>query len=62
MEDNLKVLKDEYLSNHWSDLPQILDLSSADQTKIKKLKKRYSQLEDNLKILKATSDRICLKY
>jgi hypothetical protein len=33
MEDDLKLLKDEYLSNHWSDLPQILNLSSWDQTK-----------------------------
>jgi hypothetical protein len=33
MEDNLKILKVEYLSNHWSDLPQILNLSSGDQTK-----------------------------
>ena len=27
MEDDLKILKVEYLSNHWSDLPQILNLS-----------------------------------
>jgi hypothetical protein len=30
MEDNLKILKVDYLSNHWSDLPQILSLSSED--------------------------------
>ena len=30
MEDDLKILKVEYLSNHWSDLPQILNLSSGD--------------------------------
>ena len=35
MEDDLKVLKVEYLSNHWSDLLQILNLSWDDQTKIK---------------------------
>jgi hypothetical protein len=35
MEDHLKILKVEYLSNHWSYLSQILDLSSGDQTKIK---------------------------
>ena len=35
MEDDLKILKVEYLSNHWLDLPQILNLSSGDQTKIK---------------------------
>ena len=27
MEDDLKRLKVEYLSNHWSDLPQVLNLS-----------------------------------
>ena len=32
MEDDLKVLKVEYLSNHWSDIPQILDLTPGDQT------------------------------
>ena len=36
MEDDLKILKVEFLSNHWSDFPQILDLSLGDQTKIKK--------------------------
>jgi hypothetical protein len=35
MEDNLKIEKVEYLSNHWLDLTQILNLSSGDQTKIK---------------------------
>ena len=35
MEDDLKILKVEYLSNHWSDLPQIFNLSLGDQTKIK---------------------------
>ena len=35
MKDNLKMYKVEYLSNHWLDLPQILNLSSGDQTKIK---------------------------
>jgi hypothetical protein len=34
MEDDLKILKVEYLSNHLSDPPQILNLSSGDQTKI----------------------------
>jgi hypothetical protein len=37
MEDNLKMLKVEYLSNHSSDPPQILNLRSGDQTKIKML-------------------------
>jgi hypothetical protein len=35
MEDDLKILKVEYLSNHWLDLPQISNLSLGDQTKIK---------------------------
>jgi hypothetical protein len=35
MEDNLKILKVKYLSNHWSDLPQILNFSPVDQTKSK---------------------------
>ena len=34
MEDNLKQNKVEYLSNHWSDLPQILNLGLGDPTKI----------------------------
>ena len=34
MDDNLKILKGEYLSNHWSDLLQISNLSLEDQTKI----------------------------
>jgi hypothetical protein len=35
MEDDLKIFKVEYLSNHWLDLPQISNLSLGDQTKIK---------------------------
>ena len=35
MEDDLKISKVEYLSSHWSDLPQICNLSLGDQTKIK---------------------------
>jgi hypothetical protein len=35
MEDDLKILKVEYLSNHWSDLLQISNLSYGDQTQIK---------------------------
>ena len=34
-EDDLKILKVAYLSNHWAEFPQILNLSSGDQTKIK---------------------------
>ena len=35
MEDDLKMLKVEYLRNHWSDLPKILSLGLGDLTKIK---------------------------
>ena len=35
MEEDLKILKVEYLSNHWLDFPQILNLGLGDQTKIK---------------------------
>ena len=34
MEDDLKILKVEYLSNHWSEFTQILNLSLGDQTKV----------------------------
>jgi hypothetical protein len=43
MEDNLKILIIEYLSNRWSDLPQILELSKWELNKIKK-----SWYEDNI--------------
>ena len=53
MEDDLKILKLEYLSNHLSDLLQILNLGFWDQTKIEKcLKWRRPQMEDDLKIIK----------
>ena len=54
MEDELKILKVKYLSNNWSDFPQILNLSSGDQTKIKMVEmktssnKREPPMEDNL--------------
>ena len=35
MEDDLNILKVEYLSNHWLDFPQIWDWSLGDQSKIK---------------------------
>ena len=35
MEDDLKILQVDYLSNHSSYTPQIFNLSSGDQTKIK---------------------------
>ena len=59
MEGDLKILKVEYLNNHWSDLPQIPNLGLGDQTKIKiglkfemKTTSDWSLMEDNLKILK----------
>ena len=33
MEDDLKILKVKYLCNHWSDFPQISNLSWGDRTK-----------------------------
>ena len=49
MEDDLKILKVEYLSNHWSDLPQILNWSSGDQIKIKNAwNGRRPPMEDDL--------------
>ena len=41
MEYDLKILSIEYLSNHLLDLPQILDLSPGDQTKIKNALNEY---------------------
>ena len=35
MEDDLKIWKVEYLSIHWSDLPQISNINSKYQTKFK---------------------------
>jgi hypothetical protein len=59
MEDDLKMLKVEYLINHSSDPPQILDLRSGDQTKIKMLDMKTTSigrrppLEDDLKNIKS---------
>ena len=36
MEADLKIWEIEYLSNHWSDLPQILNISSWDQIEFTK--------------------------
>ena len=53
MEDDLKTLKVEYLSNHWSDHAQILKLRWDDQTIFyKSLKWRRPPMEDDLKIPK----------
>ena len=58
MEEDLKILKVEYLSNHWLDFSQISNLSLGDQTKIKNawnkddLQWKMTSKEDDLKILK----------
>ena len=52
MEEDPKILKVKYLSNHWSDLTQIFNWSSGDQTIINILKWRRPPMEDDLKILK----------
>ena len=41
---NVNVCDMEYLSDHWTDLPQILNLSLGDQTEIK----NYCWNEDDL--------------
>ena len=66
MEDNLKTLKVNYLSNNWLDLPQILNWSSEDQTKIQNalneddlrwnMTLKYQKLN-----ISVTFDRILLK-
>ena len=53
MEDDLKIFKVEYLSNHRLDLTQIWDLSLDYQTKhYKGFKLRWPQTEEDLKISK----------
>jgi hypothetical protein len=52
IEDDLKILNVEYLSNHWSDLIQILNLNYWDQTKVyRNIKLKTNPTEDDLKIL-----------
>ena len=55
MEDDLKILKVKYLSNHCSYFPQILNLILGDQTKITNTWKEEDhqwKMEEDLKILK----------
>ena len=53
MEDDLKKLNVEYLSNHWLDVIQILNLSKGDLTKVyRSLKMKTTPTEDDLRILK----------
>ena len=52
-EEDLKIWKVEYLSNHWLDLTQIWNLSLWDQTRVYKgMKWRRPPMEDDLKIWK----------
>ena len=54
MEDDLKILKVEYLSNQLLDHTQILNLRLDDQTIFyKSFKWRWPPMEDDLKILEA---------
>ena len=49
MEEDLKISQIEYLINHWSDLLQVLTLSSGEQTKIKiKTKWKHPLFADSL--------------
>jgi hypothetical protein len=53
MEDDLKILKVEYISYHLLDHSQILNLSLDNQTTFYKfLKLSWPPMEDDLKILK----------
>ena len=49
-----KISKIEYLSKDWSGLPQILTLSSGDQTKIEE---KYAWNEDDIKKKMASNVR-----
>jgi hypothetical protein len=49
MEDDLKIWKVEYISNHWLDLTQIWNLSYWDQTKVQKgIKGRRPPIEADI--------------
>ena len=53
MEDDLKILKVKYLSNHLLDPTQILNLSLNDQSLLYTFFKwRQPPMEDDLKLLK----------
>ena len=73
MEEDLKISQIEYLSNHCLGFPQVLTLSSGEQTKIKKMFEmkmsfiwRWPVIEEDLKYQKlnisATTDQILLKF
>ena len=53
MEDDLKILKKDYLSNHLLDPTKLLKLSLDDQTMLyKSFKWRQPPMEDGLKLFK----------
>ena len=53
MEEELKILKVEYLRNHSLDQTQILNLGLDDQTIFyNSLKERWPPMEEDLKLLK----------
>ena len=53
IEDDLKIVKVEYLSNHLLDTTKILNLNLGEQTIFyKSLKRRRPTMKDDLKILK----------
>ena len=67
MEDDLKIFKAKYLSNHWLDFTQILNSSLGDQLKLKitwneddlQWKTTSKYLKQNIS---ATPDWILLKF
>ena len=59
IEEDLKILKVEYLSNHWTDLPQIFNLSLGDQSHNKRLLEMKMTSNGNIS---ATTDQIVLKF
>ena len=56
MEDDLKILKVEYIGNCWLDLSQILNLSWGDQSKYW-MKLWRPSVEDDLKIKSGLSQQ-----
>ena len=61
MEDDLKILKVDYLRNHLLDHTQFLNLGLYDQTIMYKyFKWRWPSMEDDLKILKVEYLSHCL--
>ena len=62
MEENLKILRVEYLSNPLSDHAQFLNLRLCDQNNVYKcMKRRPPPMEDDLN-WKTTTARILLKF